>query len=257
MTASPSSGDRLRARLAESPLYVIVTFDGPVGPTWDALLGAARGGARLFQIRAKHADTSALRYLLIKARQLLADVLGPPPLLIVNDDLAAARDVNGRLLADGVHVGREDAARLVAGARAATAPDARTPAPSPDDLLRQQAVGLAEARQFLGAELLLGTSARTLAEVRAAEAAGCDYAGFGAIAPSFTKRDTRPADLRELARCVRESSLPLYAIGGIDTHIVTSVVRHGCTRVAVGGAILGARDAERTTRALLETLARA
>jgi len=258
MTGSSSLARRLRARLAESSLYVIVTFEGAVGPTWDAMVGAARGGARLFQIRAKHADTSALRYLLIKARQLLVDVAEPAPLLLVNDDLAAARDVNGRLLADGVHLGREDAARLVAGARAAArGPGGSETEATPEDLLRQQAAGLAEARQFLGPELLLGTSTRTLDEVRAAEAAGCDYAGFGAVAVSPTKRDSRPADLGELTRCVQQTSLPLFAVGGVDADNVTSITRHGCTRVAVGAAILGTRDPERATRALIEALARA
>jgi thiamine-phosphate diphosphorylase len=150
-------------------------------------------------------------------------------LLLVNDDLQALHAADGTLLADGVHLGRQDAAALPGGLRG--------------------------ARARLGTELLLGTSARTLAEVLAAREQGADHAGFGAMASTTTKGDTLRADPAELARCAAAlADFPLFPIGGLGLHNLDLVRAAGCRRAAVGSAILQAPDPAAATRALLRAL---
>jgi thiamine-phosphate pyrophosphorylase len=156
----------------------------------------------------------------------------------VNDDLEAVHDARGGLLADGVHLGRQDAAEQsgLVGPRGIVA-------------------GLRAARARLGPELLLGTSTRTRTELAAALQAGADHVGFGAMAPSPTKTDARPADLEELRACVAAyPDVPLYPIGGLGAATLGPVRTTGCRRAAVGSAILDAPDPAAATEALLAIL---
>jgi thiamine-phosphate pyrophosphorylase len=225
MTATPSRA----ARLAASPLYLVATLPEAGASTTSAWLHriaeAAAAGAGLVQLRAKDASTAARRELLAQLRSRLpADAL-----LLVNDDLEAVLDTAGRPLADGVHLGREDAAAL--------AGDSAAPG------LACIAEGLRRARQRLGDELLLGTSARTQVEVAAAIEAGADYVGFGAMADSRSKRDTVRADPAELRRCVTAfPAFPIFPIGGLDLRQLDALVALGCRRAAIGSAILDADD---------------
>jgi thiamine-phosphate pyrophosphorylase len=237
--------DRL-ARLRAARLYLIATLHWPPGPDaasdraaealLDRVVAAAEAGAGLVQLRLKPgpesgagaagpALTSARRAWLARARARLP----PGTLLIVNDDLDAVLDARGASLADGVHLGRQDAAALPGGLRG--------------------------ARERLGPGLLLGTSTRTLEEVRAARATGADHAGFGAFAPTPTKRDTAPADPAELARTLAAlPDFPVFAIGGLGPDTLDLVLAAGCRRAAVGSAILDAPDPAAAARALLARL---
>ena len=103
---------------------------------------AIEGGAAVVQVRLKGAPSGEV---LRVAREVVALARGRA-LVLVNDraDLAV---LSG---ADGVHVGDED-------------------------------LPAAEARRLLGPNLLVGRTARTLDEARAALADGADHVGFGPI----------------------------------------------------------------------------
>ncbi|MHC4844682.1 MAG: thiamine phosphate synthase [Planctomycetota bacterium] len=228
------------ARLARTRVYLVASF--PVeraGPALAAVAAAARatsgagadvtspGSGRpvvgAVQLRCKDAPTETQRALLLRARQLLP----PDTLLLVNDDLDAVFDAIDEPLADGVHLGREDAA----------------------------AIGLAAARERLGPDLLLGTSTRTLAEIDAALAAGADHVGFGAMAPSTTKTNTSPADPAELARCLAaHPDLPIFPIGGLGPDTLHLVTAAGGRRAAIGAAIQDASDPAAASLACLNAL---
>ena len=49
-----------------------------------------------------------------------------------------------------------------------------------------------EARRLLGPDRILGVTAKTVDQARAAQAAGADYLGSGAIFGTSTKADARP-----------------------------------------------------------------
>lgn len=218
------------ARLANERLYVIFTPE-PTRPqqAWLAALSAAvAAGAGLVQLRLKGASVADRRTWLGRCREALPDAGRPGPLLIVNDDVEAVFACDGTPLADGVHLGREDA---------------------------RAGGGLQAARERLGPQLLLGTSTATLAEVEAARRAGCDYVGFGAMATSPTKHDTQPADPEELRRCVAATDpFPIFPIGGLGPANLDRLVALGCRRAAVGSAILDADDPGDAVRQCLELL---
>jgi thiamine-phosphate pyrophosphorylase len=121
---------------------------------------------------------------------------------VVNDDVEAAL----MLGADGVHLGRDDS-------------------------------GAETAR---GHGLMLGLSATSLAEARAADGPA-DYIGAGPVWASPSKPDAEPPigldGLQEISAAV---STPVVAIGGVDATNAADCIRAGAAGVAV---IRAARDA--------------
>lgn len=128
---------------------------------------------------------------------------------VVNDDVEAAL----MLGADGVHLGREDEG--------------------------------AETAKEQG--LMLGLSAATLAEARAADGRA-DYIGAGPVWATPSKLDADPPigldGLRELCAAV---STPVVAIGGVDASNAAACIRAGAAGVAV---IRAARDAAALRQAI-------
>jgi thiamine-phosphate pyrophosphorylase len=174
---------------------------------------AIAGGADAIQLRDKQAEGRRLFELAVEIRRLCRS---QGVAFVVNDrvDVALAAD------ADGVHVGQAD-----------------LPAP--------------EARRLLGRARILGVSAATPEEAARAERDGADYVGFGPVYEARgTKPDaTAPLGLAALAEARRRCSLPLVAIGGIDTQRAAEVVRSGASGVAVISAVVAAADIAEAVRA--------
>jgi thiamine-phosphate pyrophosphorylase len=115
---------------------------------------------------------------------------------VVNDDVEAAL----RLGAHGVHLGRDD-------------------------------TGADRARE---AGLLLGLSAGSVEEARAAEAAGASYVGAGPVWATPSKPDAgTPLGLEGLAAICGTVAAPVVAIGGIDASNAADCIRAGAAGVAV------------------------
>jgi hydroxymethylpyrimidine kinase/phosphomethylpyrimidine kinase/thiamine-phosphate diphosphorylase len=125
-------------------------------------------------------------------------------LFIVNDDIELALELD----ADGVHLGQEDG-------------------------------NPAEARQRLGARRLVGISTHTLEEALAAEAAGADYLGFGAMYPTGSKEITHLPGPELLAAVRTRITIPLVAIGGITRDNAPVVIDAGADCLAVISGIMG------------------
>jgi thiamine-phosphate pyrophosphorylase len=203
-------------------LYVLCDDD----PRWprdplEQARGALAGGARLLQLRAKHAtDGQALAW----GRAIGALARRHGALFFVNDrfDLALA------CAADGVHLGQDDL------------PPARVPA-------------AARAR------LRIGRSTHTPEQLRAAGAEPVDYVAFGPVFGTTSKASPHAArGLDALAQAVALAApRPLVAIGGIDAPRAGDVARCGVAAVCVLSAVAGAADPEVATRALVAAIARA
>jgi thiamine-phosphate pyrophosphorylase len=139
---------------------------------------------------------------------------------IVNDrcDLALAVD------ADGVHLGQGDL---------------------PLDL----------ARKVMGQNKLIGISTHNPDQVREAAAGKPDYLGFGPIFKPYSKLDHDPVVGLEGLRVMRSlTSLPVFAIGGIQIDQVGEVTRFGANGVAVISAIIKAPDINHAVKSFLAQL---
>jgi len=115
------------------------------------------------------------------------------------------------------------------------------------------ALPVAQARSLLGAERLLGVSAHTPDEVRAAAAEGANYAHLAPIfAPLSKPLERTPLGLAAIAAC--GDALPLLAQGGLQAHCAAQAIRAGAAGVAVTGALLAAADPGAAAQALRATL---
>ncbi|HEX7093820.1 MAG TPA: thiamine phosphate synthase [Nitrospiraceae bacterium] len=198
-----------------SGLYVILDPSVcPARPLVEVLTTAAEAGASLFQYRNK---TASMKDAYVEALVLRQAAAKAGVLFIINDrcDLALAVD------ADGVHLGQDDL---------------------PLDL----------AKKVMGPDKLIGISTHNPDQVREATAGKPDYLGFGPIFKPGSKQDHDPVVGLEGLRAIRSlTSLPIFAIGGIQIDQAGEVMRAGANGVAVISAILKAPDISLAVKAFL------
>jgi thiamine-phosphate pyrophosphorylase len=198
-----------------SSLYIILDPSVcPARPLVEVLTVAAEAGAFLFQYRNKIASMKEAYVEALALRQAAAQA---GVLFIINDrcDLALAVD------ADGVHLGQGDL---------------------PLDL----------ARKVMGQDKLIGISTHNPDQVLKAIAGKPDYLGFGPIFTPGSKQDHDPVvGLEGLRAILQLTSLPVFAIGGIQIDQVGEVMRAGAKGVAVISAILKAPDISQAVKAFL------
>ncbi|EMA51822.1 thiamine phosphate synthase [Halococcus thailandensis] len=187
--------------------------------TEEIVAAAIDGGVTAIQLREKNA-TVRERYEL--AEELRKQTRAADVTFIVNDraDIAAAVD------ADGVHLGDDD-----------------LPIPA--------------AREVLGPERCIGRSVSTVEAAEAAERAGADYLGVGAIYAT-TSKDIPDAEAEigteTVADIVAAVNIPIVGIGGVTPENAHDVVAAGADGVAVISAITAADDPAAATRQLADTV---
>ncbi|HEX4188167.1 MAG TPA: thiamine phosphate synthase [Solirubrobacteraceae bacterium] len=207
-----------RARLAAARLYLVTDSEPPGGDLPELLREAAAGGVDVVQLRDKRLADDQLVAVAHAARALCEQLR---LLLIVNDRPFVATEAG----ADGVHVGQDDAP-------------------------------VADVRELVGEDMLIGLSTHAPAEVAAADPEVVDYIGVGPVHETPTKPG-RPAVGAELVRyAARNARVPFFAIGGLNAGNVGEVIEAGATRVCVLRAISGAEQPERAARELRELLDR-
>lgn len=208
-----SRGER-RTRFGATRLYVIIT-ESLCHSDWRATAEAVlRGGAVCLQLREK---TLGDRELLTRARELRDLTREHNALLIINDrpDIAALAD------ADGVHVGQDDLA-------------------------------IADVRRIVGGDRLIGVSTHTREQFERALGDRPDYVALGPMFPTTTKPQDVIAGAGLLAELVSRADVPVIAIGGILTGNVADIAEAGADCACVCSAIIGAEDAERAARHMLD-----
>jgi thiamine-phosphate pyrophosphorylase len=82
-------------------------------------------------------------------------------------------------------------------------------------------------------------SVKTVAQALAAQAAGADYLGAGAIAGTTTKVDASVIGLDGLAAICDAVSIPVVAIGGVGPSNAAACIEAGAAGVAVVSSIYG------------------
>ena len=100
------------------------------------------------------------------------------------------------------------------------------------------------------AGLRIGVSTHDLGQVRAAILDGADYLGIGPTFPSSTKKFAAFPGLEFVREVATETTLPTFALGGINVQNVHEVVAAGGRRIAVSAAIARAADPASSARAL-------
>jgi thiamine-phosphate pyrophosphorylase len=109
--------------------------------------------------------------------------------------------------------------------------------------LRADSLPVSAVRRLIGPDRLIGISTHSVDEVRRANHDGADYIIFGPIFDTPSKRSFGPPlGLDALADVCRESTIPIFAIGGITSERVREVRRAGAHGIAVIGALLTRDD---------------
>ena len=191
-------------------LYAVTPDVADTGVLVSRVQTVLAAGARVLQYRNKQANEQLRRE---QALALQSTCRQWDALLIINDDLALARAID----ADGVHVGRDDAA-------------------------------LTQARTELGRTKVIGVSCYDdLKRARTAAGQGADYVAFGSFYASSVKPGAVRAPLSVL-RDARSLGVPVVAIGGITLDNASELIAAGADAVAVISALFGAADAAAATR---------
>ena len=200
---------------SDSLLLYAVTDRAWVGrqTLMEQIEDALRGGVTLVQLREKELAEEAFVAEAVEAKALCRRY-GVP--LIINDNV----DVAMKSGADGVHVGIEDAP-------------------------------VAQIRARVGRDFIIGATAKTVAQARAAEAVGADYLGVGAVFPSPTKKNAIRITNEQLREICGSVSIPAVAIGGISRDNVLELRGGGMRGIAVVSAIFAAADIRAAAEELL------
>ena len=159
------------------------------------------GGVSVLQYRNKPDTDSPLVFAqrLRQAAALVELCHKYQALLLVNDDLELCQAA----FADGVHLGQTD-------------------------------TQLAEARYRLGEKAIIGITCHNSDNlVLAAQQQGADYVALGRFFPSLTKPTAPAADIKDLTRIRRLTSLPIVAIGGVDMNNGRQLIDAGADMLAV------------------------
>ena len=88
-------------------------------------------------------------------------------------------------------------------------------------------------------------------KTEAAEAAGADYIGSGAVFGSSTKKNAKNLPLETLRDICASVSIPVVAIGGIGKENIRELAGCGIAGAAVVSAVFGAEDPGRAAEELL------
>ena len=179
---------------------------------FEQVESALKGGATCIQLREKSLGDKEFLAEAV-AMQKLCQSYGVP--FIVNDNVEVAM----KCRADGIHVGQMD---MEAG----------------------------NVRALVGDDVIVGVSAQTVEQAIAAQRAGADYLGVGAVFPTTTKLDADAVSFETLREICQAVSIPVVAIGGITKENLLKLSRSGVDGVALVSAIFAASDIEEECKVL-------
>lgn len=177
-----------------------VSSDAPLGASFNAVLSLIRSAVEarlsLIQLREKHLSGRALYELSARASDIARN---SRTRIIVNDraDIALAAGC------DGVH-------------------------------LTTRSLAASEVRRAFGPDFIIGVSTHTLEEAREARRGGADFAVFGPVFDTPSKRALGSpvglSALRAAAKTLEE--FPLVAIGGVNAENAREVFSAGARGIA-------------------------
>ena len=173
---------------------------------------ALKGGATCVQLREKELDEENFLKEAIEMKALCAKY-GVP--FIVNDNVEIAI----KCKADGIHVGQSD---MEAG----------------------------NVRALVGEDMIIGVSTKNVEQALAAQKAGADYLGVGAMFHTGTKLDAEEVSREAAQEITAAVDIPVVAIGGVGRDNLSSLAGSGIRGVAVVSALYAQPDVRAAARSL-------
>lgn len=176
----------------------------------DSIRLALEGGIKWVQLRMKDATEDEIISVGTEVRKL-CDQYGAT--FIIDDHVELVH----KLKADGVHLGKND-------------------------------MPIAEARNILGKDIIIGGTANTFEDIAAHYQATADYIGCGPFRFTTTKKGLSPTlgleGYRSIMTKVKEAgiNIPVVAIGGITAEDIPGIMQTGISGIALSGAILRAEN---------------
>ena len=189
-------------------LYLITDRKVATKPLPDAVRLALEGGVKAVQLREKDLP---VRELLGLARELRSLTREFGAKLFINDRVDVAMIAG----ADGVHLGNDS-------------------------------MPVAAARKIVGAGMLIGASTHNIDEAKTARDGGADFITYGPVFETISKaRYGAPVGVKSIRLVKNEISIPLLALGGVNSGNLLQVMSAGADGVAMISAILSAQDIRR------------
>ena len=183
------------------------------------------GGCKWIQLRLKDASDEEFRQ---TAQEIIPLCQENSAFLVFDDRVELAREMS----VHGVHLGKNDMNPL-------------------------------QAREYLGAEAIVGVTANTADDILRFKGWDVDYVGLGPFRFTTTKSNLSPVlgieGYEKVVKAVRGADmiLPIVAIGGISLEDIPAIMATGVNGVAMSGAILNAPDPVGYTREVIAALNKA
>lgn len=180
---------------------------------------ALEGGCRWIQLRMKDASIEEIKE---EALRILPLCKSYGATFLLDDHVLLAKEVG----ADGVHLGKQD-------------------------------MPIAEARQLVGNDFIIGGTANSIEDVRMHYQAGANYIGCGPFRFTTTKKNLSPIlgleGYKSILLQMKEEGieLPMVAIGGITYNDIPSILEAGVNGIALSGTILQAENPTAETERIL------
>ena len=176
----------------------------------DSIRLALEGGIKWVQLRMKDATEDEIISVGTEVRRLCDQHSAT---FIIDDHVELVH----KLKADGVHLGKND-------------------------------MPIAEARDILGKDIIIGGTANTFEDIAAHYQATANYIGCGPFRFTTTKKGLSPTlgleGYRSIMTKVKEAgiNIPVVAIGGITAEDIPGIMQTGISGIALSGAILRAEN---------------
>lgn len=176
----------------------------------DSIRLALEGGIKWVQLRMKDATEDEIISVGTEVKKLCDQHSAT---FIIDDHVELVH----KLKADGVHLGKND-------------------------------MPIAEARNILGKDIIIGGTANTFEDIAAHYQATADYIGCGPFRFTTTKKGLSPTlgleGYRSIMTKVKEAgiNIPVVAIGGITAEDIPGIMQTGISGIALSGAILRAEN---------------
>lgn len=179
---------------------------------YEQIESALKGGATCVQLREKNLNDEEFLKEAMEISVLCKQYTVP---FFINDNV----EIAVKCQADGIHVGQED-------------------------------MEVAQVRQRVGADMIIGVSVHSVKEALEAVENGADCLGVGAMFSTSTKTDADVLSKETLRDICATVEVPVVAIGGIDKTNISQLAGTGVDGVALVSAIFASDDIEKECRLL-------